>query len=63
MNNLPMQQLLAPSAPNLYYGMNVKTGEKIDGKRTVYRRAYATGSGSSTVCLDPFFSNYKPFLS
>jgi hypothetical protein len=53
MNNLSMQQLLASSAPNLYYGMNVKIGEKIDGKHTVYRRAYATGSGSSTVCLDP----------
>ena len=62
MNNHPMRQILSKSAPNLYYGSNCKVGGSVDGRQTVHRMAYATGSGSRSVCLEPDKFQVKNFV-
>lgn len=62
MNNHPIRQILSKSAPNLYYGSNYKVGRSVDGIKTVYRMAYATGSGSTSICLEPDKFQVKNFV-
>ena len=62
MNNPPMQQILSKFSPNLYYGGDYKIGQSVDSRQIVHRMAYATGSGSRSICLEPDKFQVKKFV-
>jgi hypothetical protein len=51
-NNKPLPQILAPSASNQYTGMDVSVDKIIDGCHPIIKKAYTTGSGTYSTCLD-----------
>lgn len=50
----PTSALLAKASFNIYYGDDIPgTEQMVDGVNTVERFAYATGTGSATIGIDP----------